>query len=282
MIFIKYCEKEFNITEHCNTLQLGTFEYYRELDADFSIADAEEGYVHISAEQKSNIEVPYDKWNRLFGQIMHIDEKGNIKIGGNQLQKLPGSIKFEANDGNFIFDGEKKVLKFNSDIDFKFFYPNSYIFCISIVENKASIDPSKVDEKYDSNYEISEKKLPQFLSYVSELLVNSVRLADFTGIDQLMNMPLSAFTGEIECLTIMRPVSYVEEKRLLVSTAEDFDHDKFFDLYFNGLFKKDKKYADNKELRLVFALRHKKLGFLSVRKEPILVNLKPILGYLET
>ena len=47
MILVKYCEEEFNIEKGCNTLQLGTFQYYREKDPSFSIADPEEGYVQI-------------------------------------------------------------------------------------------------------------------------------------------------------------------------------------------------------------------------------------------
>lgn len=43
---IKYCESQYNVANTSNTLQLGTFDYYREKDPSFSIADAKEGYIH--------------------------------------------------------------------------------------------------------------------------------------------------------------------------------------------------------------------------------------------
>ena len=178
MILVKYCEEGFNITKRCNTLQLGTFQYYREKDPSFSIADPEEGYVQISADHKSLIEVPYAQWNRLFGQIMSIDENSNVKMGGGTGQQLPGNIKFNASDGQFVFDGDRKVLKFNADLDFKFFYPNSYIFCLSQEPNKESIDPKRIDNSYDSYYLLSEQKVPLLVQYISSVLTNTVRLED--------------------------------------------------------------------------------------------------------
>lgn len=41
--FIKYCKDEHNIAKGCLTLQLGTLQYYRELDKSFTIADPDEG-----------------------------------------------------------------------------------------------------------------------------------------------------------------------------------------------------------------------------------------------
>lgn len=45
----KYCEEKFNITKGCNTLQLGTLEYYRDLDPSFSITDSNEGILGAEA-----------------------------------------------------------------------------------------------------------------------------------------------------------------------------------------------------------------------------------------
>lgn len=39
----KFCKEEYNISKNCSTIQLGTLQYYRELDPNFSITDALEG-----------------------------------------------------------------------------------------------------------------------------------------------------------------------------------------------------------------------------------------------
>lgn len=47
---VKYCKKKFNIVYNCPTIQLGTLQYYRELDPNFSIADANEGIGRIGVQ----------------------------------------------------------------------------------------------------------------------------------------------------------------------------------------------------------------------------------------
>lgn len=44
---IKYCKKEFNPFNGCKNLQLGTAQYYREMDPSFSIADSQEGMISM-------------------------------------------------------------------------------------------------------------------------------------------------------------------------------------------------------------------------------------------
>jgi len=43
MSLLKYCNEKYNIAKGCPTIQLGTLQYYRELDPSFTIADPNEG-----------------------------------------------------------------------------------------------------------------------------------------------------------------------------------------------------------------------------------------------
>ena len=212
---------------------------------------------------------------------MFIDDNNNIKVGGNGGQRLPGNIKFDISNGKFDFDGDRKMLKFNSDIDFKFFYPNSYIFCISQEPDKNSIDPKRIDDSYDSYYIFSEQKLPILMQYISNALSNTVRLEDINSIDLIQKAPLAKLMSGLECRPIVSTVNYVAEKNLVVTNPDQFNQNSLFDLYFKGLFKKNDKYQGDNELRIVFPIRHVNFGFLSVKKTPIHLNLKPILECLD-
>ncbi len=47
---IKYCRKEHNIFAECNTIRLGTLDYYREMDPAFTISDPNEASLEITNE----------------------------------------------------------------------------------------------------------------------------------------------------------------------------------------------------------------------------------------
>ncbi len=47
-ILIKYCEEKYNIYSGCDTVQLGTLDYYREMDPSFIISDPKEGTLELT------------------------------------------------------------------------------------------------------------------------------------------------------------------------------------------------------------------------------------------
>lgn len=52
--FVKFCKEEHNIIKGCQTLHLGTLEYYRNLDPKFSIADSNEGVASTFGDKYGN------------------------------------------------------------------------------------------------------------------------------------------------------------------------------------------------------------------------------------
>ncbi|MCK4824660.1 hypothetical protein KA005_53405, partial [bacterium] len=47
-ILIKYCKEKYNIYSGCDTVQLGTLDYYREMNPSFIISDTEEASFELT------------------------------------------------------------------------------------------------------------------------------------------------------------------------------------------------------------------------------------------
>jgi hypothetical protein len=250
------------------------------MDSSFSIADAEEGYLQITASAKDIVEVTFEQWNSIFGEIFFIDDGANVTVGKSSQRKLPGYISASFKGGEFTANKERKVIEFSSDIDFRFYFPNSYMFCLSIENDKSTIDPQKVSKNYNSFYHIPNDSIEQFSQYLCILLSETIKLGNINNIEHYQEVMLPKFMAGFECYYILRPVIYVADKKICIRRAEDFDKDTLFNLYFNSLFQKNTDYEEDKELRILFILRHKTLGYLPVRKDPILLDLKPILHIL--
>ena len=279
MIYTKYCKQEHDISAGCNTLRLGTFEYYRELDPSFSIADPEEGYLHVSTAIGSEFTLRPEQWNQLFGEGMRVSNTGGIPTSAFPARRFPGDISFQAKDGTFQFNDDG-TFTFSSDIDFKFYFPNSYMFCMSIEDEKNVRSPTEIDTAYNSQYYIPENKLPTFISHVRRLLSQAVRLEHLRDLDSLLSTPLADLLAQTEFQPMMGPVKYVPEKEITLKSVDDIDRNRLTITYFQSLFQKEEQYSRNREVRMIFALKHSKLGFLSVKSDPILLDLNPLLECL--
>ncbi len=109
---VKYCKKEHNIQLDCKTIQIGSLNYYREMDPQFSIADHNEG-------------------------------RETTLIGNYNSEKAKPEIKQHLNHG----DGNVRI--YNSVFEHRF--PNSLIFCLSLDTGKDYIENAQALE-YDSWY----------------------------------------------------------------------------------------------------------------------------------
>ena len=100
-ILIKYCEEKYNIYSGCDTVHLGTLDYYREMDPSFTISDPEEASFELT-----NV-----------GKPLTLSKEQTEKITEGKCINAP--LKVEEG-GNIV-----KKLKF----------PNCYIFCASMLHN---------------------------------------------------------------------------------------------------------------------------------------------------
>jgi hypothetical protein len=157
MRLLKYCKRAHNIALGCNTFQLGTFDYYRELDSSFAIADAREGYIHYLGPE-TEIVVDADELNGVTGGAVRATDRTNI--GAPPPFRNPGATNVQISGATFEY-GADGILhaRVGPTLDVKLHYPNSYIFCMSIVGDQEPPDPQKISSDYDSYYRIGRKNL---------------------------------------------------------------------------------------------------------------------------
>lgn len=130
MKIIKFCKKEHNIVSGCPTLQLGTFDYYRNLDPKFSIADVEEGSIKYECLADDDLRINSRQFNAITG--------GAAKLTDSDSPNPPpsvSSVNIKMNGSELIGQPDGTTLIKPGQIETEVFYPNCYIFCCSIIED---------------------------------------------------------------------------------------------------------------------------------------------------
>lgn len=280
MKIVKFCKDEHNLAKGCNTLQLGTFQYYRDLDPSFSIADEKEGYIHYLG-PKDKITIGAEELNSITGGVMTVSDatKSHQKVPF----KNPGAAQIEMTGHSFEFreDGTM-VATLDGKLEVKLHYPNCYIFCASILDDDQKPDPKKISKDYDSCYEISQKGLNTFIQTITRSLTEQLSLSDVKIEGALAESPLLGFRQQFQIICRHRPVTYVPEKEIRLNTPEDFTRNRFYEIYVDSMFKKHESYSNDREYRFIFFLHHPVFDFLSVHKEPKILKMKPISDQIQT
>ncbi len=277
MKIIKYCKSEHNIASMCNSLQLGTFDYYREMDPTFSIADSKEGFIQYLGPE-SPITINAEQLNSVTGGVMQINDE---TTAGKPQHKNPGGTHIEMSGHEIIFDNGVMRAKLDGKLDIKLFYPNAYLFCTSLLGDRTTPDPSAVSEEYDSYYEIKTKSINDFIQHVRSTLMAQLTLDDLMLEKAMSSFPLTGLRQQFQIMCIHRPVEYVPEKEIRLSEPDDFTENHFYEIYRDSIFKKHESYATDKEYRFAFFIAHPTLGFISVKSQPKLVDLKPVSAFVE-
>ncbi len=280
----KYCEKKYSLFEGCNTLQLGTFQYYRDMNPSFSIADIEEGWMQIKTRLSDSFEISFEKYNSIFGHVYSIDSNGSFNFNKDRSKsRLPaGKASHKAQGGNYIIDVNRNVLIFNSNIDFRIYYPESYIFCMSLDDEIGPRNPSEIDHRYDSCYRIIPTRFREFVNVLCWLLILNLKRKHIHSVEKPHNLSKKEFINGLECNVIVDNVDYVEEKHVYLCDADDFNEDRLRDIYYSSIFRKNKSKKSDNELRILITLHHDTLGYISVDKQPIILDLKPGLEYIRS
>lgn len=275
---IKYCESQYNVANTSNTLQLGTFDYYREKDPSFSIADAKEGYIHYLGPEKP-ITIDAEQFNSIMGGALQVSDN---TTAGKPIPTHPGGTHIKLSGHKMIFGNDGFRAELDGDLDVKLFYPNAYLFCTSIIEDGEEPDPKKVSNDYNSWYEIKIKTIGNFIGYISNLLMAQLTLNDFKLDKALDKFPLSGLKHQFQVICMHQEVKYVDEKEIRLNDPNDFTENRFYEIYRESIFKKEQKYSADKEYRFAFFFAHPSLGFLSVKTEPKILELKPMSQYVDS
>jgi len=279
MRLIKYCELEFNIAIVCKTLQLGTFDYYRELDPEFSIADATEGFI-LYRGPTSPITVGANALNSISGGAVRVNDATNFK--SPPPPSVPGAVEFKVANSEWVFTEEGLKAKVGPDLEVRLRYPNSYMFCVSQIEDHETPEPTSVSASYDSHYFISKNAdVGEFVGFVTKALCDQLTLDDL-DLSGKENIPYSQLSLPVEAVVLHNTVEYVVDKTIRLTCEADFTLNRYTEIYFSSMFRKPDCYIKNAEYRFVILLKHPTLGILSVKKQPKLLQLMPISSTVST
>ena len=252
-ILIKYCQREHNICQGCDTLRLGTLDYYKKLDSTFTGDPTEATFELTNA--------------------------GNpLALSIDQTEKLTDGRWTGAGDSTRQLLKVEKGGKLIKSVKF----PNCYIFCTCRFHqeyNKKEF-AKKFDPNYDSSYMIT--NVPMFTRSLAEVLLKHVKLEDLSEDDAKKLSGLSIMDiRDIGLQIYSAPVVYTESKEKVFS-QENFEESlKKIPNQYQVLFLKENKYSFQREFRFVFAFSHPVLGILSVKEQPKTLNLNPLSCFLK-
>jgi hypothetical protein len=236
---VKFCKPEHNILDRCYTVRLGTFEYYREMDPSFAIADAAEGR-----------------------------ESTNI----NSMDSAAASPEAVAAVAAIAPLPHIQI----KDIRFNVTFPNCYIWCCSrLAEPITAAYGARFDNAYTSCYRI--KDAARFGEHLSALLMTNITRTAFADPARAILDGLSiAEMGEITLSVFHRDVLYVDEKLSAIDEGQHSAYVRGIPPVLRPIFVKPTKYADDREYRFVFLFEHRRHGSLAVRREPVDLPVIPI------
>ncbi len=245
-ILIKYCKKEHNIFQGCDTIRFGTFDYFRDKNSSFTVADPGEATFQLTS-------------------------AGNpLVLSGDQTAILTDGRWTAAGNSNRPFMRAEEGAKIIKSTEF----PNCYIFCtcrFHELYNKKEF-AQKFDPNYDSSYMIT--NVPLFIRGLAQVLLTQFRLEDLTESDaeKLKDLPIVDIK-DVGLQVYSGAVAYVESREQVFSQETFEESLKNIPNRYQVLFLKEKRDEYQREFRYVFVFSHPMLGILSVKKDPKTVNL---------
>lgn len=231
-MFIKYCKRKHNIALECKTIQLGTLEYYRDIEQTNKIADHQEGRQEL-----------------VIGELDLTTQKGNRL---KELSPLKGSLHL-------------KNLRIRQS------FPNTYIYCISSDPKKDYLThATKFSNDYNSYFKII--NIDEFSLRIASLIMENLKIENFheTISERIKDFSISDF-GKLSINIRKKFVEYNEGKIDLIHESELVINKSDTDPLNRMVFTKDIWFKDDREYRIAFFIHHPKYGVLSVKKDPILL-----------
>lgn len=233
--YVKYCKKEHNIAEGCETIQLGTLYHYRDMDPNFSIADHNEGNETIV--------------------INDYDSKRTTPYTSAPLSQL---IEF---DDTASFKMQNSLMILNC--------PNCFVFCVS---QDPEGDYDSEAKRFDKNSYYIIHGIDFFAQKLRGIIMNrfSIEWFDKESISFVRKQTGLYYEQSIKLYCIHGPVIYESKSTIIDSSKIISPAPTIKDPFLRVLFTKDKTYEDEKEYRLVFAFTHNG-ELLSVNNDPIII-----------
>ena len=217
-MIVKYCDSKHN-ARHAKTIQIGTLEYYRKHANEF-IKDPDEGIENRIVKPRPGLTTT--------GPDLGNNHQGPIIFGFNSASITPLT------------------------------FPNTYIFCCSIVDHEAQIDPSTFG--YNSFYVIKDYK--EFAKQVGNTLLD-------------LQKKKKSLSDVVTVHPFISEVKYLDDK---TETYEDL-HPRINNIDIDFLFRKNKysktkkkDFSVERELRFAWLLIDKNKNAVDVEKDPIQIQ----------
>lgn len=234
----KFCENRFNPLNGCNTIQLGSLEYYRSTDPDFAIADESEGIDSTVLLDLNTSEAS----PAALREVRHFVNMPHVQFKGIRLQTVA---------------------------------PNCLIWCCSRCASPDKSAAKAIHKDYDSWYRIPD---PDAFAEAVVSLLGRCRPSQLFGerakciLDRMSLRDL----GGVVWGVVHRDVFYAPNKQSVIDQGKLFPYVEEIPPPLRSLFVKHEKYAPNREYRFVFFFEHSRYGPLPVQREPVRLELFPI------
>ena len=248
----KACRIEHNLAKQGSKIQLGTFQHYRELDPEFSIADIDEGFCKLTFRTPDR---PVELGQSLIeGALLD----GDIHLKKVKLKKLRAG-RYEVGP--------------NSEIAVRYPFINSYIFSAS----RTNINPSIIAPEYNSSYHIDD--LASFGELCVDLL-NRVPIFRIMAREDVPNTSIANFRLPLQWHVVIAHVTYEDSSEIMIESEDDFTPDAIQGHYMKALSTKRTSFKHEDEVRIIFLLHHPVVGVLKVKQEPLVLNANIASGHV--
>ena len=264
MKYYKSCKKEHNIAIECNTIRLGTFQDYRDMDSSFSIADNEEGFTNIEI-QAENLKISTKQWNDIIGTsgALMIGSSGEVTAGGNSKTDLVKEVNYNDGGGTYQFNEGHVTLDGTSSL--KVTCPNLYMFCLST----KAVKPEEIFKEYNSQYYFTESTISNLTNLLSELLISQFKVRYIEN-----NFKGEISLDELYCTPRVQVIDYVNNKKIILKECNEFTTNFLEDTILKGMFEKNEnKYSDDSEYRILLPIYHEEYGIIPVKKDALFLML---------
>jgi hypothetical protein len=237
---VKYCKPEHSLLNGCRTLRLGTLQYYRELDPTFQpTADSAEG-------------------------------RDTIKVDSLKMETAEPDAKAAVSG---VLPDMPYIHVQNIPINLTF--PNSYIFCCSILSKcNREEHAARFNSEYTSYYEISD--VLEFVRRIAQMLQSTITIHHFSEPvrEKLGQLPIQDWGVTVGWY--FNPVRYVSDKIAYINDGVMKHYVDEIPLQFRSVFVKPQKYEEDHEFRILFLIQHPKIGVLAVQKAPVDLPVLPV------
>jgi len=236
---IKFCRPEHNLVNGCYTIQLGTLEYYRDMDQSSHLADCSEGVESV---------------------IVRSINTGSCSIEAARVIAP-------------VIDMPHVHVR---NLALSLTTPNCYVWCCSrLTEPIDGSAGSRFDPAYNSLFRIDDAGI--FAAQVAALLMTYVKLTGFSDEARRLieGLPVGEF-GQVALHWHHAEVQYVDQKKSEVVDGQLAPYGEALPVPFRQLFTKPIRYGDDREYRFAFWFQHPRCGMLSVRKDPLILPVLPI------